>query len=271
VVQNARMKNTPTPTRVLVALLAAGTLFAGACSAGGSDAATTTTKAEKTSTTADKTTTTDDGTSTTEATDPGDGPSTEDLQAILPTAADLGTGWTEEAADTSGDSDSSALDEQCPDVAKLDGDSDDSDDSDHATVSFTDAKAERVAVELDPTATSRTEQELSDYVDALNACKATTTDNGLTTAFSFEVTPTDAYGDQGLKIETTINVTGAALPKPVKALLYTLVYRSGTVGVQIDGQDGIDDATAAVTAFDPDQLIKLADAIDPKISDLVGG
>ncbi|QXC62804.1 hypothetical protein KSP35_08505 [Aquihabitans sp. G128] len=261
----------PRPTRLLVAVLAATTLLVGACSAGGSDDAgdktTTTARADKTTTTA-----ADEETTTTEGTDPGgDDPTTSDLEAILPTADDLGAGWTASTESDDGQEDTT-IEDQCPEAAALIP-TDDEDDSDHAKAHFQTSDGREVSVELTPEAKQLGKDDLEQYATALNDCKPEITDpdTGLKTAFAFDVTPTDAYGDAALQIEATVTLSGDALPKTIELMLYSLVYRTGSVGVEISGQDGVDDATAAVKAFDPDLLIKLADDVDPKITDLVGG
>ncbi|MCU1499121.1 MAG: hypothetical protein JWM47_3074 [Acidimicrobiales bacterium] len=226
---------TSRPISLAIALVAVGSLFAGACSSSGADDAVT----------------------------------KEDLEAILPTADKLGDGWK---VNTKPDDDKGSgpnFDELCPDAAAID-DGNDSDDSDHAKAKFINEAGEEIMVELDPSAKTLGKEQLDGYVKALNDCKPTTTDEetGLDTAFDFEVNTLDEYGDEGVQIEAHITVSGESLPDAIEITLYGFVYRDGPVGVQIMGQDGLDRKTLEVTSFDPDKLITLAEELDPKVAKL---
>ncbi|CAN5515333.1 hypothetical protein BH10ACT1_BH10ACT1_32570 [soil metagenome] len=266
------MQTTSSPGRLALVLFTIATLTLGACSAAGSDDASTTSSVDQSSTTAvDETTTTDGDTTTTEAQDPSDGPTSDDLEAILPTAADIGSGWSVDP-DDDGDSTQTddQLDEQCPDVAALEDLSDEDLDVEQ---DFTNDDNQQVVVKLNPSARAVSDDELDEYVDAANACTGSIVDDedGTTTKFAFDVSRTDEFGDQGIQIEGTITVSGGGLPKPVTITIYNLNYRIGSVSVEVSGQDGIDGATYASVPFDPDLLVTLGRDLESQVSELVGG
>lgn len=270
--QNAPMRKpiTSGPTSLVIAVLAAMALFAGGCSSKGGDDA----KKDDTTTTAaaaEGSTTTgaeEEAPTTTEA-EAGDVTS-DDLEAILPTVSDLGEGWS---VDTTPDDESSAgpdLEELCPEAAAVRGEEDTDDDKVKVKFAHADT-SEQIEVELSPSAKAYDQDELEAYAEALNDCTPSTTDeeSGLDYSFRFEVNSLEDYGDQGLQLESHVKVSGESLPDLIEFTIYGLIFRSGAVGVEISGQDGIS-PTYEVSEFDPNQLITLADDLDPKVKDLVG-
>lgn len=263
-------------SRALATVVAAVLLLATACSAGGDDdAGTTTTSGDPAVTTT--TTGDDDPVTTTEADDapPADRLTAEDLEAILPDAAELGDGWEEAPADDEdtdeGDApEDQAIEEQCPEAAGLGGDDDE--DDEEVVRTFTDADGAEVEVSLSPTAEEIDPDELSTLVDALNDCGTLTVegDDGSTTTYDFEAAIDDERGDQGLRAQIGLTLE---LPEVgvVELTLYVLSYRDGDVGVSISGFDGLDQATVEAIPIDPDVLVTVADGIDERLAELTGG
>ena len=217
----------------------AALLFAG-CSSSDSDGA----KADATTTTAaDKTTTTagDDETTTTEADDGGDqadGPTTADLEAILPTVEEIGSGWSVDPSDHQGESAvETAAEDQCPGApAMMSAPNDDA-----ATAGFiNDAEQTTVRVTLSPDADEIDTETLQALVDSINDCDAITTKQGdFDVTASLDAALNDTYGDQGIQVAIAVNLTDGTDSYDLKA--YRLRFRDGTVGVTITGFDGLTD------------------------------
>ncbi len=230
---------TPSRRRALAGLAVAALLFAG-CSSSDSDGA----KADATTTTAaDKTTTTagDDETTTTEADDGGDqadGPTTADLEAILPTVEEIGSGWSVDPSDPQDESAlETAAEDQCPDGAAMMSAPND----DAATAGFiNDAEQTTVRVTLSPDADEIDTETLQALVDSINDCDAITTKQGdFDVTASLDAALNDTYGDQGIQVAIAVNLTDGTDSYDLKA--YRLRFRDGTVGVTITGFDGLTD------------------------------
>ena len=248
---------------VLVAAVSLAFVATSCGSSGGSDASTTT-AAEKASTTTEaKTTTT--------AAD-GDRPSEADLKAILPTAADIGTGWTlDEAAseDTSTSAQDKAMEAQCPAMKDLGTNNDDKTEVKH---SFTNAAGEQIEVSLTSDADKTSKTELADKIEAVNSCgPVSTTEDGVKTTIEFQAAPNDTYGDFGVQMQAKVTLESEQLPQPVELNLYGLMFRIGTVGVSITGFDGLDNSTLKVTPVDTDALVAQAEAMESAVKNLGAG
>lgn len=254
------------PRRFLAVAATSAFLLAGCSTSGGSDAAPSTTKAPKSSTTiADETTT------TTEADDPGEGPSSEDLEALLPTAADLGDDW--EVDDSAVDSDEDdetdkALEEQCPGTAAFTLNDDEDDD---VQANFANTDNSRMEVSVTPSANDLSDEDLEAAVEAINDCDdITLTDSDdITTTFTFSADLDPDYGDQGIRLEAEVTLEGGTIPQPVTLMVYAVFFRYGSAGVSVTGTDGIDEATFEPIDVDTDLLLELADDLDQKVSELV--
>lgn len=254
---------------VATVLVGAALLLAGCGASGGEDA-----KADDTTTTAPATTTApeDDKTTTTaDGSDPGDGPTSDDLEALLPSAADIGDGWKVDTSDD--DSDSSALDkaieEQCPDATALATDDDESTDS--VKRSYVDGADRQIQVELSPSAMEVEDDFLDELVTAINDCPDVTfTEGTVTTSLDLEAQTSEDYGDQAVQLHVAASITEASLSEPVTLDLYALVFRTEEVGVRITASDGLDSDTLEVTPSDGDQLTALADNLDQAVAQLVG-
>jgi len=256
------------PSRRIAAILAAGAMLVAGCSTsgGGSEGG------DKTTTTGgDEPTTTSGGDETTTSTGggPDDGPTTEDLEAILPAATDIGAGWTEDNTPDD-DEENTSFEEQCPEVADV-GLGDD-DDSDKVTQKFMDTEERQLEVSLSPTAEALDQDQLEAFVDAINQCGTITdtNDQGVTSSFDLEAQADRDYGEQGIRLQADVTIKSDVLPRELTLTLYSLSWREGTVGVQITAFDGIDDATFEAVPFETDVLTGLADDVDAQVENLVG-
>jgi hypothetical protein len=55
---------------------------------------------------------------------------------------------------------------------------------------------------------------------------------------------------------------------PVVQNRYSQIFRYGTIGVEIDGSDGVDETTYEVSAFDTDLIDSLTTTIDGALSEI---
>ena len=253
--------------RLLAVAATSAILLAGCSTSGSSDAATSTTKPKVSSTTELEKTTT-----TTEVDAPADGPSSSDLEALLPTADDLGPDWSvDDSVVDSAEDDASdkALDEQCPDAAALTQNG--SDKEDEVKANFQNDDSSAMEVSLTSSATDLSDKDLQTAVDAINDCDdVTVTDSdGVTTTFSFEADLDPDYGDQGIRLQAEVTLDGGTIPQPVSLMVYAVFFRYGSAGVSITGTDGIDQETFETIDVDTDLLLQLADDLDQQVSDLV--
>lgn len=277
--QTSTMQRSTPAVRAVAAVLFASSLLLAACgTSDGSDASSTTAKADKTTTTAkggddDETTTTEaDDTTTTEADAPADGPTLDQLADLLPTASDIGDGWTVVPADSDDDEDNAltqAIEEQCPVAAGLGGDDPD---EERAEVEFTNDLFQNLSVSLSTDANELSADELAQAIEDINGCgEITSTDesNGLVTSLTFQAEEDTDYGDQGIRLQGDVSLTAPELGDPVEFSLYILSFRDGTVGVSVKGADGIDQDTLAVNTLDPgENIVTLAAAMDEAVGTL---
>jgi len=249
--------------RIALVALAALAFVATSCgSSGGSDASTTTT--------AKASTTTQAKTTTTAVND--DRPTKADLEAILPTAADIGAGWTlDTSTDDSSSAQDKAMDAQCPALKDL-GTTNDVADKNKVKHSFTNAAGEQIEVSLSNDADKVDQAELAKKIEAVNSCgPITSTSDGVNTTIVLQAKANDAYGDFGVQMQAKVTLESEQLPQPVELNLYGLMFRSGTVGVSITGFDGLDQTTLKVTPVDTDALVAQAEAMQSAVKNLGGG
>lgn len=248
--------------RRIVLLAASLTLLAAACGSSGSDASSSTTAAKASTTVAGKTTTTEKKAKDAKVT-------TEDLDAILPTAATLGSGWQVDTnSDDASDEGDKAIEFQCPSAAAL---VNPDDKADTAKAAFIDDSGRQIEVRLSPSAEPLSSAEITQLVTAINECQDVnvTSDDGTVTTFSFQAAADDQYGDQGVHIQADVSLTAPGAEAPIKLTYYGLKFRNDTVGVSISAIDGVD-ADGTVTPADTDLLVQLATSLDDQVNELVG-
>jgi hypothetical protein len=208
----------------------------------------------------------------------GAGPTVAELTAILPGSVDLGEEWLEapaEETDPSGDRSPAdlALEEQCPDLADLVGADTGSEDADETVVrSFVDTDGRELEIELDPDARAWSDAELQEAVDAINACDEVELDErgGVATTLRFQATIDPDHGEQAVKLQADIHLTLPSEDEPISLTLYGLVFRTGSVGVQLTATDGLDPESLEVNRTDLDLLTTLSDRLEAAVDDLVG-
>lgn len=248
---------------VVLALLLGGLVLASAaCSAeGGSDSAAV----DASTTTADAG---DDPSTTAAGPDPT---RAEELEATLPSASDLGAGWTVAEADPSDDdeSDDQAFTDQCPELAAAGFD--DTDDTDDAVRSFADDDGRQIEVQVGPLDPSDS-RDPDVMADAFDGCEVTFEEDGGTTTMRFTAEADERRGDGGVTAKATVTVEADSLPEPVElGLSVRLFVLDGSTGVMITGIDGYSPQTESVAPVDDAMLDDLADLMEQRVGDVVGG
>ena len=270
---------TDAPTRqwfrsTAFALAAIGALLVAGCSAGGDDPAsgTTTSSAsggdETTATGADQD---DDGTTTTGGS--GRDVTTEDLEALLPDASDVGPAYSvAPEEDDDGDSDAEmeeAMEKACPEAAEFMRDDDD-DDGDAAIRSFETSNGQGIEVKLDPTPNPNyAEGIMGDLIRAVDACDTVEVEiDGFSVSIEISATPDDTYGDRGVRMQMLAVMSHPALLAPLELDFSSLSYLVGSVAVSIEASGGIAGQTAEeirVVPGDHDLVDALAAALEPEV------
>lgn len=193
-----------------------------------------------------------------------------ELEGVMPTATDLGEGWTpmdiDEAED---DADDQSFEDQCPELARLGDDEDTDDGESEVEAAFEHTDGRQIEITLDPDAREITDEEVDELVEAIGACGELTftDDDGFETLATLTAETTGAYGDQGVRLSVAAEVSGPGLPQPVTINLDGHLYRRGNVGVEVQVADGVDD-DLRVTPSDLDQLDSLAARIDTDLEEL---
>ena len=263
---------TPMTFRRGLGLVAVAALLATGCGAKGASegsSVTTAPSGEPAATTvvAGETTVPDSTT-----TEPDDGMVTsDDLEAILPSASDIGPGYSEVRNDRSDanepDPIGDALTAQCPEVEELNGD--DEDDDDEVSAKFEDDEGRSIEVKLSPTAKERSPDELATFIEAVNGCDDITASDA---KFDYSITlaagEEPSLGDQAIRLALSITISGGDLPGPLALNTYGYIFRIGTVGGQITGSDGTDGTTRI--KFDSDDLDPLVLDMEARVDDLLG-
>ena len=255
--QNATMTSTTSNLRRSVSVLVAGALLvlAGCGSSGGSDGekATSTTAASKATTT--------EATSTTSA-GAGTGPTAAQLEAILPTVAEIGEGWMPDDTPDTPDAAEIATETECPDAANLLAAPAD----DEVAMAYNGPGQEIVAVSLAAGVEPIDPAAAKSAVDTINACApVTATQDGLPYKATFDASVDDSFGDGGIKliVTTTVGEPGNSYELVTDRLVFTV----GSVGVTITGLDGSAEA-GTVSRLDKSDVETLATEMAARVKAL---
>lgn len=227
---------TPIIRRSASALFAGALLLTACGSSGGSES----TKKETTTTAAEKATTTTEAEETTTTEAGADGPTLDQLEGILPSAEDFGEGWVADDSEQGPDlAIETATEDQCPDAAALLAPPEDGD----ATAAFIGPDQETVRVTLTGGVDTLASADVQAAVDSINGCDAVTAEeDGVTYTASFEAAPNTDYGDGGIQIAASVNITDGTDSYDVTK--YRVAYTAGDVGIVVTGGDGLaDDGT----------------------------
>jgi hypothetical protein len=132
---------------------------------------------------------------------------------------------------------------------------------------YRDADGRELEVSFSLDSEQYTDAELKTYADAVADCKVES--DGTTLTFMTQVD--DEHGDQGLQIIQNTSASVAGQADPVVFFRYSQVFRYGSIGVEINGTDGVDEKTYAVSDFDTDLIDSLTTTIDGALSEIAKG
>ncbi len=141
------------------------------------------------------------------------------LEAILPTADDVGADYELDESDeddsTDNDADGDGTDDDmadaCPALAELSLEGSAADNEDEVTRSFTADDDRSVEVSLDPTPADLTEDKVAELVDAVNECGTVDlSDDESTMTMDLSAELDDSFGDYGVRLTIGANVEAMA-------------------------------------------------------------
>lgn len=267
------------PTRTvrstLFSAVAVAALLLGGCSTGGDEAAegTTTTEAEQPTSTTATTSGGDDGSSTTTEASSGE-VDVEDLEALMPDAADIGpdyelTADVEEEDEPSGSD--AAIEEQCPGAAQFMSHDDAT--SDAAYRLFETADDREIEVKLDPTPNPNFDEgRMDEVIDAINSCGTIEVQEaGFTMTLDIRAAAEGTFGDRGVVMSMLATMDHAELLAPLELEFSARAFVVGSVAVSLSSADGITGRTAEevrVVPGDHDLLDSLAATLEPAVADV---
>lgn len=239
------------PSRPLAGLVLTALLVLGACGGGSDDAsdepATTTTAAEETTTTEPEPVAT----------------SADDLEAILPTAEELGSGFAEIETPESPSFFRLAMADRCPDAAQTTAAPDGAVDR-----TFEAENGIRISFQLAGGQEPMTAEEERTLIDALNACEFGVRDEETLHSIQWAA-GSDEIGDQAIRGAVSDSVSSDEAPEPVGFNTYFARVVVNDVSMLIRGVDGWDGTTRF--DFDPDQLGPLVQEMVQRVEALAEG
>lgn len=276
------------PLLALLALFATVALLAGCGASGGQDAVDAgapTTAAPDGGTDGEQ----PDQGDETDDTEPSNGPSgvaLSDLEAILPTEADLGGDYVATADDADDDGSDDETDpeleaddasddaflEACPAAAELEFLDDVGDDDEQAVAGFETEDQREIEVSLAPQAPAAfSGDNLDTIVDALSDCGTIEVEeDGTKITFTITAERDDTYGEDGLRLDmdASFELMGMALDLTFVGRAFTI----GDVGVFISGTSGLateDGSFEATTVpVDADLVEELAALMEERVGAL---
>lgn len=192
-----------------------------------------------------------------------------ELESVLPTPGEIGDGWelaTDPDAPEPGER--SDLARRCPALADIEAVNGG---TGTVTREYRHPDGRHIEISLDPASPVYTDDEVDEIVGAIDACDEVVIahPDGSETTVGFESRPTDAYGDQGIRLSVTSVRTGAD-HDGVEIRTEGHAYRRAGVGVGVRTTDGTDGAGGRVPS-DPDQLDSLAAQLDASLEELLLG
>lgn len=241
-----RSRRQPHRRVAALTLLVALTAVSACSSGGGSDGATAD---DATTTTEATTTTVEETTTTTEAED--EGPTLEDLEALLPTAEEFGEGYQEVDAPEGQSAVRSANVERCPEALAT-------------TETLGDSVARTIegpggivltfelALDEDPLP----DDEVAAIADAIDGCEFGISGSDGTRYSVTWAAGLDGIGDQAMRGAVSLSISSDAAPEPVGVNTYFARIVVDGVAILVKASDGYDGTSR--TPVDSEQMAPLA-------------
>ena len=264
--------------RLLLALVATIFVLAG-CGASGGDDATPTTAAAPGGSASTITPATGGGTQP--VPEPATTVTSQELEAILPTAEDIGPAYTVKADDGGDDEDDvttttepgeqdpneAAFDKACPKAKELDL-MDDEVNEDEVGVEFETEDDRGIEVTLDPTPGTMDEDSLDQIIEAFNDCGVVEFEDPQSGPVKMELSAKrlDDLGDFGVevKLDTELTLFGV----PISVGFHGYLFSVDGVGVTVTSSTGLDPSTFGTVPGDDDLLPTISDEMETRVKTL---
>ena len=210
-------------------------------------------------------------------------PTLDELEALLPEAADLGEGYelvssNEDPTEADDDDDDpmgldSALDDACgPAVTDwMDAGGDGPDEDEEVVRHFSTDVDQTVQTDIGFTSREVSDDQLAELIDALRDCEQATVDlpDG---SLDVQISASEEaeIGDQAVRVfmDLTMHIDG--LPQPITVSMEGITYVRGPVTVMVMVGDGLDERTLRAVPGDVHLIDSLATEIDTALVDLLG-
>lgn len=197
----------------------------------------------------------------------------EQLEAIMPTADDIGNGYAPKAPEAEDDDvvSDAAMEEACPEATELAAQLGTDEESTNVVErEFETEDGRQIQIALNPEAEALAGDDLTDLIAAVNECDAVEiSGDDADTTMTFGMAEDDRWGDQGFEVTIGVHVEGDQLPQPLDLELHGVGYRLGTVGVTVFATDGVDETTFAAVPADVELASELAADLEPEIEALL--
>lgn len=198
-----------------------------------------------------------------------------DLEALLPTVADVGSGYRIAVDDDSGDDEESemddAMEQACPAFAALaDSDADDAPDAERSFEAVAD-DGRSIDVNLSgdlSTSTVPDRASMQQAIDAINACDTIeTTSEGIHFTGTLSIRADDSHGDFGAVLEMKWVGEHEQLPGPIRLDAVMYLVAVGDVGMTVAAFGGTEPDTFASIPPDADVAEKLVGRLEVALHD----
>lgn len=191
-----------------------------------------------------------------------------DLEALLPTASEVG-GTYEVEGDDGDDGDAAteqAVEKACPGIYELFDDTANA----AAEVSMEDADQRGFEVRLSPTPRID-EDTVDEQIDAINRCDTITLtdENGSDLSMDLSARRTDDFGDLAVTFSADLSIDNDALRAPLTIRLAQRSFVVGPVSVNVNITDGLDEATLENLPGDVDLLDEYSTEMETRVTDLL--
>lgn len=227
----------------------------------------------------------EDGASAPEGDGSSSAPTEAELESILPTAEEVGEGYTvvtddaDDADDDDQGTDDTAEDteaddatddafaEACPGADILEGLDSADDDADQVAREFENEQQATIEVSLESTPDDITEEKVAELIDVLNECGTIEMEeDGTSMELTFEAEPYDEHGDYGaqLSMEATATVMGIPLEIGFSGVLFS---QDGTT-VSVTASSGLDEDTFEQVPADDQLIAPLAELMSQRLAEL---
>lgn len=200
-----------------------------------------------------------------------------DLEAILPTAEEVGKGYQVQPStdDDSGSDDvtDAAIEAACPGLEEAFGDiGDENEDSNVAEVAMLDQEGRgfEVKVNAEPTLDPETVDEKIDMVNGCDVIKIND-ENDSDITIHVDAERIDDFGEVGVDLTMDMTVENDALSTPYEISFIGRTFLVGTVSVTVTVIDGGDPETFETIPADIDLLDEFSAEMETRVTDLLAG